>query len=196
MFGPTDHGRAVSEEEIQSAQWQPGFRYEIIEGRLYVSPSPNLPHDQLVDWLLDILKGYARRRSDVINSVRGPARVFVPGRRRLTNPEPDLAVYSDFPRARPISEVKWEDVSPILVVEVISSENPEKDLVRNVDLYRRVPSIREYWIVDPRQDADRPTLLVYRRRGRAWQRPLTIAYGEIYTTRLLPGLTLTVDPHA
>jgi Uma2 family endonuclease len=196
LFGPADHGRAVSDEEISSAQWQPGFRYEIIDGRLYVSPTPNLPHDDIVDWLRDVLKDYSRSRPDVINAVKGPARVFVPGARRTTVPEPDVAAYRDYPRDRPIAVRRWQDVSPILVVEVLSEDDPDKDLVRNVDLYLRVPSIREYWIVDPRQDADRPPLLVYRRRGRSWQRPITVATGQVYTTRLLPGLALTVDPLA
>ena len=68
--------------------------------------------------------------------------------------------------------------------------------LRNVELYLRVPSIREYWIFDPRQDPDRPTLRVYRRRGSRWQRPVDVAPGETYTTPLLPGFALLLDPHA
>jgi Uma2 family endonuclease len=60
----------------------------------------------------------------------------------------------------------------------------------------QVPSIREYWIFDPRVDPDHPTLTVYRRRGRGWQNPIGVTPGETYTTKLLPGLELGVDPHA
>ncbi len=67
--------------------------------------------------------------------------------------------------------------------------------MRNVELYLEVPSIREYWIIDPRESADRPTLLVYRRRGPRWQRPITVPFGGVYTTRLLPGFSMIVDPH-
>ena len=76
------------------------------------------------------------------------------------------------------------------MVEILSEDNAEKDLVRNLQLYLEVPSIREYWIIDPRQDADRPGLTVYRRRGQRWQRPIEVAPGETYTTPLLPGFTM------
>jgi hypothetical protein len=62
-----------------------------------------------------------------------------------------------------------------------------------VDLYLQVPSIREYWVLDPRTSAGQPTLLVYRRRGQRWQRVIRVAGGGTYTTRLLPGFTLVLD---
>jgi Uma2 family endonuclease len=108
----------------------------------------------------------------------------------VTAPEPDLAVYQNYPLHRPRRERRWQDVSPILVVEVLSEDNADKDLERNRDLYVQVPSIREYWIVDPRTDPDRPTLTVLRRRGRRWLRPLDVGAGGTYTTRLLPGFSL------
>jgi Uma2 family endonuclease len=63
-------------------------------------------------------------------------------------------------------------------------------------LYRQVPSIREYWIIDGRDDPDRPAMLVYRRRGQRWQNPIRFEYGTEYTTRLLPGFRLLLNPRA
>lgn len=59
-----------------------------------------------------------------------------------------------------------------------------------------VPSIREYWIVDGRENADYPTLIVYRRRGAKWQRPMRILPGEIYSTKLLPDFELKMNAPA
>src|SRR5262249_50698097 len=112
-----------------------------------------------------------------------------------TNPEPDLAAYCGFPRDASLRDLSWDDISPILVIEIVSEDKPEKDLERNVDLYLHVPSIREYWILDPRTDADHPPMRVCRRRGQRWQRPIDIAPGETYTTKLLPGFQLLLDPH-
>jgi Uma2 family endonuclease len=67
-------------------------------------------------------------------------------------------------------------------------------LIRNVNLYLQVPSIQEYWILDGQDDPDKPSLLVYRRRGKQWQKPREIGYQETYTTPLLPGFKLVVDP--
>jgi Uma2 family endonuclease len=196
MLGPRDHGRPLSVEEFESARWQDGYKYELISGRLYVSPLPDLPHDQIVRWINRVLDDYARARPEIINYVTPQARVFVPRRRSGTQPEPDLAAFADFPLHLPIRSVQREDVSPLLVAEFVSEDDPDKDLVRNVEVYERVPSVREYWIIDPRADADRPDLRVYRRRGQRWQKPIDVPAGGTYTTRLLPGFTLTVDPRA
>jgi Uma2 family endonuclease len=195
MLGPADHGRSMSREEFESARSQEGYHYELIEGKVYVSPAPDLPHDRIVEWILGLLRDYSEAHPEVINYVSGRARVILPERAAPTNPEPDIAAFRDFPRDKPLRDVSWDDISPVLVVEVVSEEEPEKDLVRNVELYREVPSIREYWIIDPRVDADHPLLQVYRRRGRRWQRPMDIPSGEIYTTGLLPGFELLLDPH-
>jgi Uma2 family endonuclease len=194
---PADHGRPLSLEEFQTADDQEGYRYELIRGMLEVSPAPNLPHERLLDWLRDALKAYAKQHPEVINEVFGPARVFVPGiEEGVTAPEPNLAAYHDFPHDLPEEEGNWQDVDPVLVVEVLSADSANKDLARNVGLYLRVPSIREYWIVDPRQSYRRPDLLVYRRRGQRWQNVIRVEAGGVYTTRLLPDFSLVLDRRA
>jgi Uma2 family endonuclease len=191
---PQDQGRALSLAEFESADAQEGYRYELIDGKLEVSPLPNLPHDFIKEWLGNALRDYVRRRPDVINHTQAPARVFVPDRPGVTAPEPDLAAYRDFPLDVPVEELRWQDVSPLLVVEILSEDTAAKDLERNYELYLQVPTIREYWIIDPRASASRPTLTVHRRRGGRWQRPIEVTAGGQYTTRLLPGFTLLVNP--
>lgn len=196
MLGPADHGRSMARDEFEATRGQEGYRYELIEGKVYVSPAPDLPHDRIVEWLYDLLRDYSRSHPEVINYVTGRARVILPESGAATNPEPDLAAYRDFPHDVPLRDLSWDDVSPVLVAEVVSEDDPEKDLERNVELYLQVPSIREYWILDPREDADRPTLRVYRRRGRRWQRPIDLDAGDTYTTRLLPGFRLLLERRA
>jgi Uma2 family endonuclease len=153
-----------------------------------------MPEDFLVSWLRRKLEFYGDGNPEIIGYVSPRSRVFVPGMRRTTVPEPDLAVYDRLPDNTPLSELNWRNVSPILVVEVMRAADPYKDLVRNVELYLQVSTIREYWILDARELADEPTLLVYRRRGKQWQKPREIGYRESYTTPLLPGFKLVVDP--
>ncbi len=196
-LGPADHGRLVPYEEFESAPWEEGYRYELINGRLYLSPVPELPHEVHVQWNLRALNDYASHYPEVINFVCTAARVHIPEQPRRTSAQPDIAAYHDFPmkllRKRPIN---WRDINPRLVAEIVSEDDPDKDLVRNVGLYEAVPSIREYWIIDPREDYTRPTLRVYRRRGTTWQRPIDLNAGETYTTKLLPGFSLLIDPLA
>jgi Uma2 family endonuclease len=193
-IGPGDHGRPMTLEEFTADDYEEGYQYELIDGRLYVSPRPNLPQGFIETWIFRALQRYSDAHPDIINHVHPNARVFVPGRPGVTNPEPDVAAYHNFPLHLPIRELRWQDVSPVLVVEVLSLDDPDKDLVRNVELYLEVPSILEYWIVDTRHDPEQPTMQVYRRRGRRWQRVIEVTAGATYTTRLLPGFELTLVP--
>ena len=192
-LGPANHGQPLTNEEFLAGDYQEGFKYELIDGRLYVAAAPNLRHDWVTEWVADMVKLYARACPEIFSYVSRHARVFVPGRPELTTPEPDIAAYCDIPSDPDLNEIRWENYSPILVVEVLSADDPDKDLVRNVELYRQVPSIKEYWILDNLTDGNRPSLRVYRRAGRRW-RVLDFAFGETYTTRLLPGFSLVIDP--
>jgi Uma2 family endonuclease len=193
-LGLVDHGHPVTLEEFESAEFEEGYKYEVIDGRLYVSPTPNLPEDENIAWLFEKLVAYKLKRPKVIQYLSQKARVFVPGREDVTCPEPDISVYRVFATDRPPRERRWQNYSPVLVVEVLYDADPHKDLVRNVELYLQVPSIREYWIIDARDFPDEPTLIAYRRRGRRWVRR-EYEYGETYTTSILPGFKLLIDPH-
>jgi Uma2 family endonuclease len=195
LLGLADHGRRVPDEEFEEAEFEPGYTYELIDGRLYVLPTPNPAENDLEEWLGYKLRVYSHQAPEVIVKVSSKARVYVPGRSWTTCPVPDIAAYRDYPYHLPPRARSWRNVSPALVVEILVDAHPHKDLVRNVDLYLQVPSIREYWILDGRDDPDRPILVVYRRRGRNWLRPREYSHGERYSTPLLPGFSLLLDPH-
>jgi len=189
---PSDHGREMSLDDFMSADYAEGYQYELINGRLYVSPQADQPQNFVELWVFGRLYLYALQHPAIINHVSNKARVFVPGR-NVTNPEPDVACYRDFPKDMPFEQIRWQDIWPILVIEILSENDPYKDLVRNPALYLKIPSITEYWIFDTRINPAEPTLIVHRRQGKRWKK-LKVAYGETYTTALLPGLALIVDP--
>jgi Uma2 family endonuclease len=194
-LGPADHGRPMTLEEFMAARSIEGYHYELIDGKLYVSPLPNLPENRVKDWVFFKLKLYSHYQPDIINFTTNKARVFVPSRRRVTAPEPDVAAYRNYPLDLPWDSVRWQDVSPVLVVEVLSLDDPDKDLVRNVDLYLQVPSIKEYWLFDTRDNPERLRLQVRRRHGGRC-RLLEFGPGDSYTTKLLPDFTLILDPRS
>jgi Uma2 family endonuclease len=193
-IGPADHGRPMTLDEFESGNYEEGYKYELIDAKLYVSPEPNAPQGLVERWIVRKLDRYSDQHPEILNCVYNKTRVFVPDRPAATCPEPDVAGYRAFPLDADYRDIRWQDVSPVLVVEVLSEDDPNKDLVRNVELYLQVPSIREYWILDSRDDPNRPTMQVYRRRGQRWQRVIDVAPGETYTTRLLPGFELILDP--
>jgi Uma2 family endonuclease len=193
-LGAADHGLPLTMEEYEAADYQNGCKYELIDGKLYVSALPNPGHDWINGWLYDDLRAYSRAHPEITNYVSRASRLFVPGRIVRTSPEPDVAAFRDYPIHLPLREMRWQDLVPILAVEIVSPDDPAKDLIRNVDLYLQIPTIREYWILETRPNIDRPTLYVYRRRGQRWQNRIEVPFRGPYTTRLLPGFELIVDP--
>ena len=189
-WGPAEHGQALSLDEFLAGDYEEGHRYELIEGRLYVTPAPNYSHEWIVEFIRELLLRYRRKRPDIVNLVSSGARVFVPGAAGITAPEPDLALYRGVP---PGPNVDWRQISPLLVIEILGGDDEDKDLVRNVKLYHQVPSIGEYWVIDICEDPARPTMTVHRRRPRSWQK-IEVAFGETYRTDLLPGFELLLDP--
>jgi Uma2 family endonuclease len=192
-LGPRDRGRPMTFEEYVRSDYETGWHYELIDGRLEVSPGPNFPHDWTTKHVYDTLNAYEEARPDVVNHVSFRARLFVPveDEERTTAPEPDVAAYADFP-LDDVPDVNWRDVSPLIVVEV-AGPHSDKDFDRNPDLYLRVPSIAEYWLFDIRVDANDPTLIVHRRTDDGWE---VTEYGaaDVYRTDLLPGFALPVRP--
>ncbi len=191
-LGPADHGRPVSHDDFESAEFAPGFKYEIIDGRVYASQKPDPVENELELWLFEKLWDYSRSESSSLNHVTNKARVYVPGRPAETVPEPDIAAYTDYPLARRFGGTKWAEVSPVLVCEILTGQ-PSKDLERNVDLYLAIPSIREYWVLDGRENPAKPTLIQHRRYGKRWI-VREYAYGSPFTTKLLPGFSLVINP--
>jgi Uma2 family endonuclease len=192
QLGPADHGRALTYKQFLAGDYEEGHNYELIDGRLYVSSAANYPHDWVHQHVSRVLTLYQELRPGIVQRISARSRVFVPGRRKTTCPEPDFAMYKTCP---PGHDVKWEDISPVIVVEVVSPDDPHKDYVRNVDLYQRVPSILEYWVFDRCHDSQGPTLTVYHRES-SRQKWKTADYGpeDVYTTALLPGFKLPVCP--
>jgi Uma2 family endonuclease len=192
-LGPADHGRRLSLDEFDEAEFEPGAKYEIIDGRVYVSTEPNPAENFLQNWLFIKLILYCGQRPDVVNYVAVQSRLFVQSRSNPTIPEPDLAVYCDWPRDKPLERLHWRDLGPMMVAEVLVEGDPHKDLERNRELYFESPSIREYWILDGRENPNEPTLIQLRRHGKRWIER-SFPYGSTFTTKLLPGFSIAIDP--
>lgn len=196
FLGPEDAGRRLTWDEYQSAKLQKGYRYELIDGRLFVAAMPNPKHTVVSNWIYGELIEYSRSHREVTNLVSSHCEVYIPSD-DVSAPQPDMAAYQDFPLERLDEEgLNWSEFTPIVVVEIVSPDSGDKDFYRNVSLYELKPGIREYWIIDPRDGINKRTLRVYRRRGTKWQKLTDIGPGGEYTTKLLPGFCLRLDPLA
>ncbi|MEO7083825.1 MAG: Uma2 family endonuclease [Gemmatimonadaceae bacterium] len=136
--GTTDEVRALMDES------RPWPRYELVDGRLLVTPSPGVVHQVAVMELLTILIPYVDRNSLGITLVSPADLERQPG--EIT--QPDLFVVPLKSPARLDRRPTWADVATlILAVEVISPSSARSDRVLKRRHYMAA-GVPEYWIVD------------------------------------------------
>jgi len=190
LIGPMDSGRLMTLEDFQRSTGEGGFVYEIIDGVLIVSPNPAPSHDYWDDLIHGVLKDYARNNPGRANRVSQESEVIIPSRPGATRPQPDIAVFRDFPDP---FQTRWDDVCPVLVVEIISDRRGYKDCVRNRQLYWTAGGIVEYWIVDPREEPRKPVLtaLIKKPGAPAWGETV-VPFGKTHKSFALPRFSINL----
>ena len=118
-----------------------GNRYEVIDGVLYVTPTPSDAHQDAADELMILLKAYAKGVG--LHARSAPTAVRFSGAREV---QPDLIVIPRAPRGQgPPSFAELRHLA--LVVEILSPSTKRVDRGRKRALYQE-EGVDEYWIVD------------------------------------------------
>jgi len=116
-----------------------GNRYEVLDGKLLVTPQASMPHQGIAARLMQVLFPYVARHA--LGTVMGPGAVIF-GKNEL---QPDvLVVPVDFDRL----PARWTSAPyPILVAEVLSPSSDRRDLRDKPPAYQglRIP---DYWVID------------------------------------------------
>lgn len=116
-----------------------GNRYEVLDGKLFVTPLPSPAHQRIALDLMLRLDPYVGRHG--LGLVVGPGAVVF-GENEL---QPDVVV---FPGSRHAPK-QWDQLPrPSLVVEVLSMTTRRRDLEDKRRAYQRL-GIGDYWIIDP-----------------------------------------------
>jgi Uma2 family endonuclease len=161
-----------------------GKRHELIDGEHYVTPTPNIRHQQICGDLFALIWTYLEAHP--IGRVFGvPVDVVFS---QFDVVEPDIQYLSN-ERAAEVITLQHVRGTPQLVVEIASPSTRKRDETIKRHLYERA-GVSEYWIIDPDIDVVR----VYRREGDAFGRPIELSReaGDVLTTVLLPGLELSL----
>lgn len=120
-----------------------GFRHEIIDGAHYVTPSPNLRHQELVGRLHLSLGAFLEDQPERGRVFLSPFDVVFSFHDVV---EPDLVYVA----ADQLGILTAQNIqgTPALVVEVLSPSTRKRDQEVKRLLYERT-GVREYWLVDP-----------------------------------------------
>lgn len=180
-LAPHSSGVSLAPAEFDAAEFEEGWRYELIHGVLVVSPPPlrkeRDPNEELGHWLRSYQETHPQGRT--LDATFHEETVVTPTERRRA----DRVIYAGLGRDPHDGEV------PTVVVEFVSAG--KRNLLRDYEQKRAeylAIGVREYWIVDRFARC----LTVYRLHGSSSIQQV-VREGEIYTTRLLPGFELRLD---
>ncbi|HEU4426481.1 MAG TPA: Uma2 family endonuclease [Pilimelia sp.] len=157
-----------------------GYRYEIFDGSLLVTPPPALPHASVLYRLRRLLERQAPAALAFVESIGvypNDTNYYIP----------DMVLIP-----LPVLDGEGQGVSPddvLLAIEVVSPSNPGNDHVLKRHAYA-VAGIREYWIVDERDHTLR--VLTPGEHGGGYVERAVIRPGE--TWRSEEPFPLEVDP--
>jgi Uma2 family endonuclease len=159
-----------------------GLRHELIDGKHYVTPSPNMRHQEILGALHLLIGNWLEAHP--IGRV-----FFAPFDVVFTNfdvVEPDL-LYMSNARANEALTPKHVRGVPELVVEIASPGTRKRDATIKRALYERM-GVTEYWVIDPESEVVR----VYRQSGDGFAPPVELSRdtNAVLTTALLAGLEM------
>lgn len=161
-----------------------GWRYEVIQGVLHMTPAPRTEHQSTLRRLAFEFGKYLEENS-------GGEYFFAPvdvllRNVRATPVQPDLV----FLRQEHLDQVKEDfiDGSPDLIVEILSPSNWISDRRDKFQLYAEA-GIPEYWIIDPALRSIEVFVLV----GGTYSLLGQFGPGDVARSEVLTGFAPTVD---
>ena len=159
-----------------------GQRHELIDGKHYVTPSPNTKHQRVSGNLHFLIRAWLERHP-IGEVFYAPFDVVFT---RFDVVEPDL-LYLSHARAKAALTAAHVAGVPELVIEIGSPSTRKRDETIKRRLYER-EGVSEYWVVDPDLDVIR----IYRRGADGFARAseLSAEAGETLTSPLFAGLEL------
>ncbi len=172
-------GRIVLTYEDYRALPDDGRRYEILDGELYMTPSPSRAHQEFAANLLVTLKPFvaARHLGEVFIA---PFDVILA---KSTVVVPDL-VFVSWGRLDIVTN-RGVEGSPDLVVEILSPDSARRDRVEKGQLYARY-GVRHFWVADP----EARTLEVFELGDEGYRRTAQLTGSADFAPALFPGLSI------
>jgi len=179
----TSHPIRFTVEDYKSLTESSDQRYELIDGDLYMTPSPSLRHQTVLTNLLWLLESHVRA-SGSGRVLVAPLDVVLGQGEKRSVVQPDLLYISE---AR--ASLMTDDVigAPDLVIEILSPSTARRDAVLKKSLYAR-SGVREYWIVD----VDLETVDVYQLDADGYDTPSHHDTEGTIASTVVAGLEIAV----
>jgi Uma2 family endonuclease len=156
-------------------------RFEVIEGKLFLTPAPTTWHQRICGELFAALREHVRSE-DLGDVLISPCDVVLSETNVV---QPDI-LFVQKTRLSIIGE-KYVSAAPDLLVEVLSPGTKVRDRKLKFELYGRF-GVRELWIAD----RDSRSIGVYENVGRQLRLDKRYRAGETLRSKVLPKLRLSL----
>ena len=170
--------------EDLDAMPEDGNRYEVIEGELFVSRAPGLPHQILSGDIFANLWNYLEK-NPIGRIIATPGLVFS----QYSGVIPDI-VFFTHGRGEEIISGERLVAAPDIVIEILSPgrENVSRDRVAKRQLYAK-NGVKEYWIAD----SENCSVEIYRPTDKGLELVVMLRLGDEITSPLLPGFSCSLS---
>jgi Uma2 family endonuclease len=174
-YGPEANGILLTPAEFDRADFEEGWRYELINGVLVVSPLPSESEVDPNEELGYLLRAYRETHPEgsALDATL-PERIVRTGRNRRRADRLIWAGLGRLPRRHEL---------PTILAEFVSGR--KRDQIRDYETKRDeylAIKVEEYWVID----RFRRTMTVFTGKGRK----RVVREDQVYSTPLLPGFEL------
>jgi len=179
-LGPRSAGVLLTTEEFDRARFVEGWRYELINEVLVVSPIPSRnerdPNEELGCWLRNYQESHPQ--GSAIDATIGDETIETKKNRRRA----DRVIWTG------LGHLPGPHETPTIIIELVSKGkiNQERDYVAKRAEYREI-GVKEYWIIDRFSRTMTVCLFAADR-----DQEHVIAANQTYATTLLPGYELAL----
>ncbi|MCB1144866.1 MAG: Uma2 family endonuclease [Leptospiraceae bacterium] len=170
---PKYAGRVVTREEYIDLP-EDGFRYDMIEGVLQVSPSPEFEHANCSSNFHLLLGNFIKKNH--LGKIVMKCDVLLPDGGDVIRPDISVILKENLGII-----IRHIHGAPDLVAEILSPSTRDRDLGIKADRYL-ASGVKEFWIIDPKDK----TVQVWKNEKSSWKKET----GDVLQSTILKGLVI------
>jgi len=176
---PLYEGRRITREEYLDLP-DDGYKYDMIQGVLHMSPSPFFEHCYAVSQFIYLLTGYLKKKP--VGFAVSEIDILLPDGGDILRPDISFL----FKEHKDIIIGHIHGV-PDLICEVLSQKTATRDFGEKAERYLK-NGVKEYYILDPRDKS----MQIWLNRKTKWEK-IICQKGDMLKSQILQGFHISAE---